>query len=259
MIITHITPLIITKNEIDNLERTLNSLQWAQVIIVIDSGSTDGTLQLLQSIPRVKVFYRSFDSFAGQCNFGLQQVVTPWVLSLDADYRLSGTLVDELETLEPCSEVCGYRARFVYSVFGQKLRGSLYPPRTVLYRKDKAVYLDEGHGHRVQVHGPIKSLKGEIFHDDRKPLSQWFNAQLRYAKIEAEFLLMSDKKRLNRMDSVRLMIWPAPIIVFFYTLFVKRCILDGWHGWFYAIQRVVAECMIALEILDRRLREQRNS
>jgi hypothetical protein len=48
--------------------------------------------------------------------------------------------------------------------------------------------------------------------------------------------------------------WPAPLLVFFYTLLVKRCILDGWAGWVYALQRTVAEALISLEIADRRLR-----
>ena len=47
--------------------------------------------------------------------------------------------------------------------------------------------------------------------------------------------------------------WPAPIGVFLYTLFVKRCLFDGWPGWYYALQRTIAEMLIALEIADRRL------
>ena len=50
------------------------------------------------------------------------------------------------------------------------------------------------------------------------------------------------------------MAWPAPIVVFFYVLVVKGCLFDGWPGWFYTLQRVLAECMIALELIDRRIR-----
>ena len=49
------------------------------------------------------------------------------------------------------------------------------------------------------------------------------------------------------------MAWPAPIVVFFYVLVVKGCLFDGWPGWFYTLQRVLAECMIALELIDRRI------
>jgi hypothetical protein len=48
--------------------------------------------------------------------------------------------------------------------------------------------------------------------------------------------------------------WPAPVAVFFYVLLLRRCLFDGWPGWFYALQRLLAECLIALELIDRRLR-----
>jgi len=59
---------------------------------------------------------------------------------------------------------------------------------------------------------------------------------------------------LGRADRIRLAAWPAPIVAFMYVLILKGCLLDGWPGWYYALQRLVAETMIALELLDRRLR-----
>ena len=135
-----ITPLIITYNEAPNICRTVAKLLWAQRIVVIDSGSTDGTVEMLRDYPQVEVIHHPFVDFAGQCNYGLTQVASPWVLSLDADYELSDELVSELATLAPPDRVVGYRARFVYRIYGRPLRGSLYPPRTVLYRKDRAFY-----------------------------------------------------------------------------------------------------------------------
>ena len=90
-----ITPLLITHDEIANIQRTLAKLSWARRVVVIDSGSTDGTLELLSKDPRVEVIHRPFDSFAEQCNFGLTKIPTPWVLSMDADYRLSDALIAE--------------------------------------------------------------------------------------------------------------------------------------------------------------------
>src|SRR5262249_57388185 len=84
-----ITPLIITLDEAPNIGRTLDKLGWARRIVVVDSGSTDGTLELLRGYPQVDVVQHPFADFAAQCNFGLTQVATNWVLSLDADYELS--------------------------------------------------------------------------------------------------------------------------------------------------------------------------
>jgi glycosyltransferase involved in cell wall biosynthesis len=248
-----ITPLIITFDEAPNIARTLDSLAWARRIVVIDSGSTDDTVRIARSYPQVEVISQPFADFASQCNFGLTQVTSPWVLSLDADYELSDDLVDELRTLELPPSVAGARTRFVYRIFGRPLRGTLYPPRTVLYRREGACYRNEGHGHRVIVDGEVRDLAGAIYHDDRKPLGRWLASQQRYAHVEAEHLLALGASARGA-DRLRLMGWPAPIGVLFYTLFVKGCLLDGWAGWYYVLQRVFAEVLIALEITDRRLR-----
>ena len=100
--------------------------------------------------------------------------------------------------------------------------------------------------------GNVLPLNGVIYHDDRKPLARWLTSQQRYAREEAEYLLDAPPSALQRADKIRLMGWPAPIGAFFYSLFVKGCLLDGWPGWYYALQRTTAEMLIALEILDHR-------
>ena len=258
IMLDQITPLIITYDEAPNIERVVGKLAWARRIVVVDSGSTDKTLEILHSYPQVDVIYRPFDEFASQCNFGLSQTSTDWVLSLDADYVLSDDLVDELKNLKSVNSIVGYRARFVYRIHGRALRGSLYPPRTVLYRRHKASYQNEGHGHRVVIDGKVTDFKGIIFHDDRKPLARWISAQRRYARDEANYLLGGPREKFSKTDKIRAMGWPAPVLVLLYTLFAKGCILDGWPGWHYALQRLLAEALITLEIVDQRLRQKSN-
>jgi glycosyltransferase involved in cell wall biosynthesis len=249
-----ITPMLITYNEAANIRRNLDKLVWARRILVIDSGSEDETIEMARAYPQVDVIHHSFKDFASQCNFGLTQVASPWVLSLDADYELSNELVTEMKSLAPAAAVSGYFARFVYRVYGKALRGTLYPPRVVLYRTDKARYRSEGHGHRVTVDGEIASLKGKIYHDDRKPLGRWIATQQLYAREEAKYLLESEHADLTIPDKIRRMGWPAPMAVFLYALLFKRCLFDGWPGWFYVMQRLIAETLIALEVIDQRWR-----
>jgi glycosyltransferase involved in cell wall biosynthesis len=249
-----VTPLVITFNEAANIARTLNKLTWAKRIVIIDSGSTDETLSTIGTYPQAEVIHHPFVDFASQCNFGLTQVRTPWVLSLDADYELSDTLLMDMRSLLPPEQVGGYRARFVYRIYGRPLRGTLYPPRVVLYRKSRAIYRKEGHGHRVAIDGEVGALRGVIYHDDRKPFSRWLSSQQRYAPEEAAHLLRTPRSELRLADRIRLAAWPAPIATLLYTLLIKGCILDGWAGWYYALQRMFAETLIALEILDQRLR-----
>jgi glycosyltransferase involved in cell wall biosynthesis len=255
LLLGQITPLILTYNEAPNIARTLERLSWAKRIVVIDSGSTDGTLDLLGANALVDLAHRTFTDFADQWNFGLSRVDTPWVLSLDADYELSSSFVDEMQSLCCDAEETGFEARFVYRVNGKPLRGSLYPTRTVLFRPDMAAYWLDGHTQRVNVDGPIGRLTSVIYHDDRKPLSRWLASQQRYAREEAEYLLARRGEPLSRADRLRLMAWPAPLAALIYVLVIKRCLFDGWPGWYYALQRCLAEALLALEIIDHRLRQ----
>ena len=158
-----------------------------------------------------------------------------------------------MQSLSPAADTNGYSASFVYRVYGHPLRGALYPPRVVLHKKGFATYKNQGHTQRLVVpSGNILTLVSKIYHDDRKPLARWFQSQQRYARDEASYLLGADPANLSFPHKLRLAGWPAPIVVFVYTLIVKGCALDGWPGWFYALQRVLAECMIALELIERR-------
>ncbi len=112
-----VTPLILTFNEALNIDRTLQHLTWAKTIVVIDSYSTDETIKILQSYPQVQIFQREFDTHTNQWNYGLQQVKTEWVLSLDADYLLTDDLISELDALPKEPLVDGYLVRFKYCVW----------------------------------------------------------------------------------------------------------------------------------------------
>jgi glycosyltransferase involved in cell wall biosynthesis len=248
-----LTALILTYNERENIERTLSALASLERIVIVDSFSTDETLEIAKAIRRdVVVIQRAFDSFAGQCNFGLSQISTSWVLSIDADYVLPPELVAEIVALEPTAEINGYSAGFRYCIFGHPLRTTIYPPRTVLYRREHARYENEGHGHRVRVTGMIGSMRGEIQHDDRKPLSRWLQSQDGYFKIEARHLLATPNEQLNRQDRLRKKIFFAPWIIFFYLLIGRGLILGGWPGWYYVCQRTIAEALLSLRLLTER-------
>ncbi|HBI15597.1 MAG TPA: glycosyl transferase [Desulfobulbaceae bacterium] len=250
-----ITPVILTLNEEANIGRVLARLSWARTIVVVDSFSTDGTMEILSEFSNVKVFKRRFDSHAGQWNFAIGEtgVQTPWVLALDADYVLTDGLVKELVALNPDSRVAGYRAGFRYCIFGKPLRGTLYPPVTVLYRREGARYIQDGHTQRIELPGSVEQLAAPILHDDRKPLSSWLWAQNRYMDLEAKVIKNKPWSALGKADKVRRLVVVAPALTFFYCLFVKGGVLDGYAGLYYAMQRSLAEVILSLKLIQARV------
>jgi glycosyltransferase involved in cell wall biosynthesis len=252
MNLASITPLILTWNEEPNIGRCLGELRWARRVIVIDSGSTDATLDICATFPNVEVVHRPFDNHTDQWNFGLDQVGSPWVLSLDADYLLNGEFVRELETVNEISPERGWLVSFRFLIFGRPIRGSLYPPRAALFDRSACHYVADGHTQTLSINGPSGSLRTRIDHDDRKPLSRWLDSQFKYARLEAEKLSV-ETHPAGLPDRLRKMIWPAAPAAFVYTLLVKGVILDGWAGWFYALQRTYAELLLSLVLLEKRL------
>jgi hypothetical protein len=96
-------------------------------------------------------------------------------------------------------------------------------------------------------------LNTRIDHDDRKPLSRWFSSQDKYAKLEADKLLTLAPSELSPQDRIRRSMILGPLLVFFYTLLFRRAVLDGWAGWFYTFQRTLAEIMLTLRLLEKRI------
>jgi glycosyltransferase involved in cell wall biosynthesis len=248
-----ITPLILTFNEAPNLRRTLERLTWAREIVVVDSFSTDETLVIAREFPHMRVVQRKFDDHTNQWNYGVDQIRTPWVLALDADYVLPPEFAAELNSFHPIDSLSAGYARFRFCVFGRPLRGTLYPPRAVLFRKERCRYVNDGHTQRLQINGQSFYLKSVIDHDDRKSLTHWLWAQDRYAVLEAAKLASAKAGELGWPDRIRKKIVLAPALIFFYTLFGQLLILDGWAGWYYVWQRTLAEMILSLRLTEHTL------
>jgi len=256
-----ITPLILTFNESPNIGRALGRLTWSRDIVVVDSCSSDDTLQVVGRYSNARAVQRRFDSHAQQWNFGLAEtsIATDWVLALDADYILTEDFLQELRNLDPEADVAGYRVRFRYCVAGRPLRGAVYTPVIVLYRRSRAEYVQDGHTQRVRISGRVLDLENTILHDDRKPLQHWLEAQSRYMKIEAEHLRGRRFSELPIQDRLRRLIVIAPAAMFIYCMFVKGNILDGRAGMYYALQRAVAEGILSLYLLQSLLSPDRSA
>jgi glycosyltransferase involved in cell wall biosynthesis len=246
-----ITPIILTYNEAPNIGRTLEQLRWARDIVVVDSFSDDETLDIVSRFPPARVYQRVFDDFAAQWNFALNEtdIQTEWALGLDADFVLTEQIVDELAKLQPAEGTSGYRASLRYCVRGKRLRHSLLPQLTVLYRRTAARYSADAHTYRIDLDGEVTTLTAAILHDDRKPFARWFASQKSYMELEAAKLLTVPRDHLDTPDRIRRLRIVAPSAVFIYCL-AKGGILDGAAGICYACQRFVVECLLSLYLIE---------
>lgn len=245
-----VLPVILTRDEAPNIARTLDPLRWAPRVVVLDSGSTDATEAIARGFPNVDFRVRAFDSHAAQCNHALDELTgdAAWLLFLDADYVLTGALVDELRALSPPAGVAGYRAAFRYCVGGRPLRGALYPPRVVLFRRGAGRFVQRGHTQLLELQGEVRELAHPILHDDRKPWPRFMANQRRYAALEARWLAAQPLATLRWPQRARRMLvlapWLAPLLAL-----ARGAALDGRAGWRYAWERCVAESLIARELL----------
>ncbi len=245
-----ITALILTYNEEDNIERVLNRLQWLERIIIVDSHSTDRTLEIATNYPNVKVYSRTFDTHATQWNYGLSLTNSKWILSLDADYILTDDFVNEIQK-NLSEDKSAFFTKFKFLVFGKKLLSDNTTPRPVLFKRQDCIYYDDGHTQRLKINGSAGFFKNHILHDDRKSLSRWLSNQDKYSIKECDKLLNFNNggtgSVINKIRKTKIF---APVFVFFYCLFFKGLILNGWPGWYYTLQRTMVEILFALRMIE---------
>ncbi|HET7845166.1 MAG TPA: glycosyltransferase family 2 protein [Xanthomonadales bacterium] len=256
-----ITPVVLTWNEAANIGRTLAALSWANRVVVLDSGSNDETERIARSHPNVDWHVRPFDDHATQSNFALDNLLggAPWTMFLDADHVLTPELVAEIASATPPVPTSGYYGRFRYCVEGRPLRGTLYPPRVVLFRPERGRFEQEGHAHWLRLRGSIGELRGWALHDDRKPRADFVATQRKYARMEARWLASQPFGSLSRADRARRLLVVAPWAAPLFALFLRGVVLDGFAGWRYAAERALAESFIARELLALYFRKNRTA
>jgi glycosyltransferase involved in cell wall biosynthesis len=244
---------IITKNEDPNIKRVLDKLTWLERVYVLDSYSTDDTIKILETYPNVKLAYRTFDTFAGQCNYGLAEMDSEWVLSLDADYVLTEDFIKETKEILKSNptDVVAYYTKFEFLIYGKQLLSNNTTPRAVLFKRSAGSYFNDGHAHRLDILGKTGFYRSRILHDDRKSLSRWLSNQDGYSVKECRKLLEENSPDSNslifRIRRTRVL---APFLVFFHCLFIKGLIFNGWAGWYYTLQRTMVEILFAIRLIE---------
>ncbi|MEJ7560458.1 MAG: glycosyltransferase family 2 protein [Pedobacter sp.] len=244
--------LVLTKNEEPNIKRVLEKLTWLEKVLVLDSYSTDATLEIVREFENTVIVQRPFDSFASQCNYGLSLMDSKWILSIDADYVLTDEFIEETKQYILKTDKVAYLTSFKFLVFGKPLSKDNTTPRPVLFLKEFGSYYNDGHAHRLAIQGEKGNYKSVILHDDRKSLDIWFSNQAGYSIKETKKMITTPNELLPFSGKIRKNMIIAPFIVFFYSLFVQGLILNGWKGWHYTLQRTMVEIMMAIRLIEEK-------
>ena len=223
---------MIAMNEEANLPRTLESVRWADEIIVVDSGSKDRTLEIAQSFG-AKTSYHAFGGHGEQKNVALDLCACDWILLLDADEVLTPALQDEIrQVLNGESRYGAYWIPRLNLIFGRWMRhGGFYPDRKLrLFRRGSA-RLGEGVGpHSTpQFEGPKGRLKHDMLHYAYPDLNIYLEHMNRYSSEIAQ--LLHTKGRVSK--SIYAFLWNAvanPAATFVYNYFFRLGFLDGREG-----------------------------
>ena len=221
-----ITATVITLNEERNVARAIESLRCADEILIVDSGSTDRTVELAEKLG-VRVLEAGWLGYAAQKNWAAEHASNEWILSLDADEALSEALEAEIWNVKKTGpqfdaytmpRLARYLGRWIY-------HSGWYPDRKIrLYHRDKAKWVGDFVHESVQTRGRVGHLASNILHFTCESLSEHVKTMDRYTTLAAQELAA----RKVKVPLGRMIVDPAWTFVKSYLL--QRGFLDGPEG-----------------------------
>mgnify|MGYP003641914306 FL=1 len=191
-----ISVFIITYNEERILDKCLNKLSWVDEVVIVDSGSTDATLEICKKY-NVKVFHKDFNGFGEQKQFALEQTSNEWVLSLDADEILSDELINEIQSvIKSDTLIKGYYIKrkhvFLGKIFNYGHESKQYILR--LFKKNNGRFDGQKVHESIILEGETARLTSDFLHFTTRSLDSYVEKLNKYASIYAEGKYLKSKK-----------------------------------------------------------------
>jgi len=227
-----VSVIVITLNEADRLPATLQALQWAQEIIVVDAGSIDGTLAIAQQWA-TRVEHRAWSGFGAQKNHALSLASLPWVLSIDADERVTPELAQEIQAFVN-RDGDGYLAANLPRLSrycGRDIHHSGWWPDPVcrVFKRGHARFSDDLVHEKIICTGPVWNFQGLLMHDSFQNLDQVLHKLNQYSR-EGALNLHRKGKKSGLGKAIGHGLW-----AFFRTYVLQRGFLDGREGFILAV------------------------
>lgn len=217
--------VIITLNAASQLAECLESARFAEEIVVVDSGSSDGTCELSER-HGARVIHQDWLGFGPQKQFAVDAAAHDWVLCLDADERVSPALQASIENALAAPSTAAFRFPRCNRFLGRYLKfGEGYPDWSLrLFDRRQARWSDDAVHEKVVTAGPVGTLAGDLLHDSAESLASYLTKQNRYTTLAAEMALAAGK----RASFGRLALSPLLRFVKFYL--VRQGFRDGLPG-----------------------------
>lgn len=222
-----ISAIVTTYNEEHNIGDCLRSLAWCDEVMVVDSYSTDRTVEIIRQFPDVELYQRTYHGSAAQKNWAIERATHEWILIFDADERCTDALRAEIEGIlagEPRYDNYTIRRRVYF--LGKKIRFSGWQHDEVvrLFRKGKAYYPNRRVHADMITTGPAPRLKHPLEHYMVYDLAEYIQRLTKYG-IWGAAQRYRDGRRSGIVQFVGRPAWR-----FVRTYFVQLGILDGYHG-----------------------------
>lgn len=239
-----ISVTIITKDEEKNISDCLRSVDWADEIIVVDSESQDRTVELAKQFTD-KIFIRKWEGYVPQKRYALSLASNEWVLSLDADERITPELKDEIINLSP-GEFSGFRIRRKNFLLKKEITSCGWEKdyQLRLMRKEKAGFSDRLVHEKFIVDGQVDKLKNSMLHYTFSSFSEYFEKINHYSSLKAQELFQK-KKRVGGWT-----IFSHTVSAFFAFFLFRRGFKDGVYGLIISLLHSVSTMMNYIKLWE---------
>jgi len=220
---------IITLNEEKNIRRTLESVKWADEIVIVDSGSRDRTVDICKEYT-AKIIHQEWLGYAGQKNLAIDRTQGGWVLSLDADEPVEPALADEICDIIRMPEARdGYRIPRKTFFLGKWMKhGGWYPDLNLrLFRRGKGRYEERAVHEALKVDGTVGVTRNAIEHHTYPDLASYMSTINKYSSLAVEVMA---QKGLPASKTSWVSIVIRPLFTFLHKYVIRLGFLDGKHG-----------------------------
>jgi glycosyltransferase involved in cell wall biosynthesis len=250
--IEKISVALITYNAGVTLNRVLESVKWADEIIIVDSGSKDETIVIARNYTD-KIFYRKFDNFSNQKNYAIKKATNKWVLSLDSDEVVSAELAKEIRNLSINSNIDGFYIERLNYIYGRFVKYGRPDYQLRLFRKEKGFFVNPVHERVYLNKNRIAYLKSKLLHYTMQNIFTHIRKIDEFTDYDVVYY---PRERITILWLIRKFIFVIPLKFIQHYIF-KRGFMDGMLGFIFSVNTVMGEFITCIKYWEKSMMDEK--